>query len=125
MKRLRFGGPDVDWLDSCLSVRRGIVGQIVADMKTEGSARTFKLTLELLELLKSCKQRSYSSGVENWIFASPIKHGTLPYSYTGVWRELERATGPRKLAILGRTNSDSLTAHGPTLSEPRSRFNGR
>ena len=47
---------DVDWLDSKLSVQRGIVEQIVADVKTEGSARTFNLTSELLERLKSCKQ---------------------------------------------------------------------
>jgi integrase len=49
---------DVDWLDSKLSVQRGIVEQVVADVKTEGSARTFNLTSELLERLKSCKQRS-------------------------------------------------------------------
>jgi len=49
---------DVDWLDSRLRVQRGIVEQVVADVKTEGSARTFSLTSELLERLKSCKQRS-------------------------------------------------------------------
>ena len=46
---------DVDWLGSKLSVRRGIVEQVVAEMKMEGSARTFNLTGELLERLKSCK----------------------------------------------------------------------
>jgi integrase len=75
---------DVDWLGSRLSVRRGIVEQVVADVKTEGSARTFNLTGELLERLKSCKQRSDFSGAEDWIFASPMKLGRLPYSYTGV-----------------------------------------
>ena len=49
---------DVDWLGSRLSVRRGIVEQVVADVKTEGSAKTFDLASELLERLKSCKQRS-------------------------------------------------------------------
>jgi len=44
---------DVDWLGSRLSIRRGIVEQVVADVKTEGSARTFNLTSELLERLKS------------------------------------------------------------------------
>ena len=89
---------DVDWLDSRLSVRRGIVEQVVADVKTEGSARTFSLTSELLERLKSCKQRSDFSGDEDWIFASPIKLGRLPYSYTGVWRELVRAAEAAKFA---------------------------
>jgi integrase len=27
----------------------------------------------------------------DWIFASPLKLGRLPYSYTGFWRELDRA----------------------------------
>jgi len=109
---------DVDWLGSRLSVRRGIVEQVVADVKTEGSARTFNLTGEMLESLKSCKQRSDFSGAENWIFASPIKLGRLPYSYTGVWRELERAAG-RKSSISGRTLSGTLIAHGLTLWTPQ------
>jgi integrase len=92
---------DVDWLGSRLSVRRGIVEQIVGDVKTEGSARTFNITNELLERLKTCKQRSDFSGAEDWIFASPLKLGRLPYSYTGVWRELVRATGVAKIGHLG------------------------
>ncbi len=106
---------DVDWLGSRLCVQRGIVEQVVADVKTEGSARTFSLTSELLERLKSWKQRSDFSGAEDWIFASPIKLGRLPYSYTGVWRELVRAARPRKSGISGRTLSGTLTAHGLTL----------
>ncbi len=48
---------DVDWLGSRLSVRRGIVNQIVGDVKTQGSAKTFNLAGELLERLKSWKMR--------------------------------------------------------------------
>jgi integrase len=92
---------DVDWLDSRLRVQRGIVEQVVADVKTEGSARTFNLTTELLERLMSWKQRSDFSGAEDWIFASPIKLGRLPYSYTGVWRELVRAEEAAKVGHLG------------------------
>jgi len=92
---------DVDWLGSRLSVRRGIVEQVVADVKTEGSARTFNLTGEMLERLKTWKQRSDFSGAEDWIFASPLKLGRLPYSYTGVWRELVRTTEAAKIGHLG------------------------
>jgi integrase len=92
---------DVDWLHSRLCVERGIVEQVVANVKTEGSARIFNLTSELLERLKSCKQRSEFSGADDWIFASPIKLGRLPYSYTGVWRELVRATEASKVGHLG------------------------
>ena len=92
---------DVDWLGSRLSVRRGIVEQVMADVKTEGSARTFNLTGELLGRLKTWKQRSDFSGAADWIFASPIKLGRLPYSYTGVWRELVRAAEAAKIGHLG------------------------
>jgi integrase len=92
---------DVDWLGSRLSIRRGIVEQVVDDVKTEGSARTFSLTSELLERLKTLKQRSDFSGPGDWIFASPLKLGRLPYSYTGVWRELVRAANAAKTGHLG------------------------
>ena len=112
---------DVDWLSSRLSVRRGIVEQIVADVKTEGSARTFNLTSELLERLKFCKQRSDFSSAEDWIFASPLKLGRLPYSYTGVWRELVRAAEAAKIGHLGthsfrHTHRSWLDAVGTSIA---------
>jgi integrase len=96
---------DVDWLGSRLSVRRGIVNQIVDDVKTQGSAKTFNLAGELLERLKSCKQRSNFSGSEDWVFASPFKLGRLPYSYTGTRQELERAS---KAAGIGHISSHAF-----------------
>lgn len=53
---------DVDWLGSRLRIQRGIVNQIVAEVKTEGSARSFVLTPELLECLKSWKRDSEFTG---------------------------------------------------------------
>ena len=112
---------DVDWLGSTLCVQRGIVEQVVADVKTEGSARTFSLTSEMLERLKSCKQRSDFSGAQDWIFASPIKLGRLPYSYTGVWRELVRAAEAAKIGHLGthsfrHTHRSWLDAVGTSIA---------
>ncbi len=92
---------DVDWLGSRLSIRRGIVEQIVDDVKTEGSAKTFTLAGELLARLKAWKQLTEFSGTEDWIFASPVKIGRLPYSYTGVWRELVRAAAVARIGHLG------------------------
>jgi integrase len=92
---------DVDWLGERVNIRRGIVEQVVGDVKTEGSARSFHLTPELLNRLRSWKQRSDFSGAEEWIFASPIRLGRLPYSYTGVWRELVRAAEAAKIGHLG------------------------
>jgi integrase len=100
---LRWG--DVDWLGSRLSIRRGIVNQIVGDVKTQGSAKTFNLASELLERLKSWKQSSQFSGAEDWILASPFKLGRLPYSYTGTRQELELAS---KAAGIGHISSHAF-----------------
>lgn len=92
---------DVDWLGSRLSIKRGIVERVVDDVKTEGSAKTLPLAVELLDRLKSWKQLTEFSAAEDWIFASPVKLGRLPYSYTGVWRELDRASGAAGLGHMG------------------------
>lgn len=96
---------DVDWLGGRLSIRRGIVERIVDDVKTEGSAKTFSLVPDLMNRLKSCKQVSEFPKPDDWIFASPLKLGRLPYSYTGVWRELGRAS---KLANIGHIGTHAF-----------------
>jgi len=112
---------DVDWLDSQINVRRGIVNQIVADVKTEGSARSFTLTPDLLDRLKCLRRRSEFSTADDWVFASPLKLGRLPYSYTGVCSELERASTAAKLGHLGthtfrHTYRSWLDAVGTTVA---------
>ncbi|HEX3319290.1 MAG TPA: site-specific integrase, partial [Terriglobales bacterium] len=82
---------DVDWLGSKLSVRRGIVQQHVDDCKTDGSAKTLVLASDLLDALKAWKQSTQFSAPEDWVFASPYSIGRLPYSYTGVRQQLQRA----------------------------------
>ena len=83
---------DVDWLGARLSIRRGIVAQVVDDVKTEGSAKTFGLAEDLLSRLKAWKQASPFSDAGDWVFASPLKIGRLPYSYTGTRRVLGDAS---------------------------------
>ena len=92
---------DVDWLNSTLRIERGIVEQNVDDVKTEDSRRTLTVAKELLDVLKVWKQTTEFSTNEDWIFASPLKVGKLPYSYTGVWRELQRAAGASGVGHLG------------------------
>ncbi len=82
---------DVDWLSGTLRVERRIVQQIVDDVKTQDSRRTLTIANELLDMLKAWKQTTQFSAPENWIFASPVQIGRLPYSYTGVKQELQRA----------------------------------
>ena len=82
---------DVDWLNGLLRVERGIVEQNVDDVKTDESRKSLAIASELLERLKLWKQTTEFPTDGDWIFASPLKHGRLPYSYTGFWRELDRA----------------------------------
>ena len=112
---------DVDWLGSTLSVERGIVEQHVNNVKTEGSGKTFTLTHELVERLELWKQSTQFPAQEDWIFASPLKLGRLPYSYTGVWRELQRAADVAGIGHLGthafrHTYRSWLDAVGTTLA---------
>jgi integrase len=51
--------------------------------------------------LQLWKQRTQFCEREDWMFARPAKIGRLPYSYTGVWRELERATKEAGIGHLG------------------------
>jgi len=82
---------DVDWLNGTLRVERGIVEQKIGDVKTDGSRKLLTIAKELLACLKVWRQTTEFASAEDWIFASPLKLGRLPYSYTGFWRELQRA----------------------------------
>jgi len=92
---------DIDWLDGQLRVERGIVERNVDDVKTDESRKSLFIANELLERLKVWKQATEFSADSDWIFASPLKIGRLPYSYTGVWRELDRASEAAKLGHMG------------------------
>jgi integrase len=92
---------DVDWLSTKLNIERGIVKQIVDDVKTDSSRKSLTIDNALLEVLKRWKQTTQFSADEDWIFASPVKLGNLPYSYTGFWRELERASKEAGIGHLG------------------------
>jgi integrase len=55
--------------------------------------------------MKTWKQNTRFHADEDWMFASPLKLGRLPYSYTGVWRELQRAADA---AGIGRPGTHSF-----------------
>jgi integrase len=82
---------DVDWLNSTLRVERGIVHQVVDDVKTPESQRSMHIENEVMDVLRAWRQTSQFSGPEDWMFASPVQIGRLPFSYAGVWRGLRRA----------------------------------
>jgi integrase len=92
---------DVDWLNGKLRIERSIVEQHVDDVKTDGSRRSLTVASELMQRLQSWKQATQFSGPDDWVFASPVKIGRMPYSYTGVWRELQRAADAAGIGKLG------------------------
>jgi hypothetical protein len=79
--------------------------------------RTFAITAELWERLKTHKQPSEFAGAEDWIFASPIKLGRRPYSYTE-WREFMRASESAKTGHPGTYVSLKKRYPRPRFSAP-------
>ncbi|PYV68645.1 MAG: hypothetical protein DMG97_24130 [Acidobacteria bacterium] len=96
---------DVDWLNSTLRVERGIVSQRVDEVKTTESRKQMAIDRELLEVLKRWKQATQFSAPEDWMFASPIQVGRLPWSYHQVWRMYQKAASK---AGIGRLGTHSL-----------------
>jgi integrase len=82
---------DVDWLNSKLSVQRGIVKQHVDDVKTEGSEQAMRIDAGMVQVLKLWKQTSQFSESEDWMFASPMQLGRQPWSYDQVLRAFVNA----------------------------------
>jgi hypothetical protein len=95
---------DVDWLSASLSVQRGIVCQKVDDVKTPESQRALHISKEMLDTLKLWKQTTQFFGPEDWMFASPVQLGRLPWSYDQVWRVYQKAAGKAGIGQLGRTH---------------------
>lgn len=77
---------DVDWLNGKLTVERGIVRQHVDEVKTETSQSRMSLDAGLLETLKAWKQTTQFPAKDDWIFASPVQLGRLPWSYPHILR---------------------------------------
>jgi integrase len=92
---------DVDWLNGRLRVERGIVRQIVDDVKTENSERALHVGPEMLAVLKAWKQATQFSGADDWMFASPVHLGRLPWSYKQAWRAYKNAAADAGIGHLG------------------------
>jgi len=92
---------DVDWLNGKLSVERGIVRQHVDDVKTTESRKQMSTDNGLLEVLKLWKQTTQFSGPDDWMFASPVQLGRLPWSYPWVWCVFQKAASDAGIGKLG------------------------
>lgn len=92
---------DVDWLNSKLRVERGIVCQEVDDVKSEESRKQLTIDRELLTTLQGWKHTAQFSAPEDWVFASPVQLGRLPWSYDQVWRVYQKAAEAAGIGGLG------------------------
>jgi integrase len=92
---------DVDWINGKLTVERGIVCQHVDDVKTTESRKEMSADSSLLEVLKLWKQTTQFSAQEDWIFASPVQLGRLPWSYPYVWLMFQNAASDASVGKLG------------------------
>jgi integrase len=96
---------DVDWLNKKLRVERGIVAQQVDDVKSEESRKQLTMHHDLLAVVQSWKQAAQFTGAEDWMFASPVQLGRLPWSYDQIWRVYQKAG---KAAGVGGLGTHSL-----------------
>jgi hypothetical protein len=81
----------------------------VDDVKTQESRKQLVIASELLGALKTWKQASEFSEPSNWIFASPIHNGKMPWSDDQVWRLYQKAPKQRVSAVLVLTAFASHT----------------
>jgi integrase len=95
----------MDWINGELIVERGIVCQQVDDVKTAESRKTLVISSDLLEGVNAWKQATQFSSHEDWMFASPVQLGRLPWSYDQVWRKYRKAA---ELAGIGQLGTHSL-----------------
>lgn len=92
---------DVDWINGKLTVERGIVCQQVDDVKTAESRKKLAISPVLLGAVQAWKQTSQFTAAEDWMFASPIQVGRLPWSYDQVWRKYQKAAEEAGIGGLG------------------------
>lgn len=70
-------------------------------MKTAESRKTLAIDADLLDSLKTWKQAAQFSAGEDWIFASPVQLGRLPWSYDQVWRMYQKGAAEAGIGKLG------------------------
>jgi len=73
----------------------------VDDVKTFESRKRLSVDCSLLDLLKTSKQTTEFSAPGDWMFASPVQLGELPWSYPQVWKVFRKAAEAAGIGKLG------------------------
>jgi len=84
---------DVNWKERTLNIERGIVRNILDNTKTDPSEAFLPLAPELLKVLRAWYDRTTFDKADDFIFASPYRHGKVPYSPEGVQKHRLRFVG--------------------------------
>jgi len=79
----------------------------------------------LLQCLQAWKQITEFSSDTDWIFASPVKLGRLPYSYTGVVRIIRRAAGKVGVGRIATHTFAIVSVRGWARKESRETFKSK
>jgi len=74
-------------------------------VKTSESRKQMVIAGEIIVALQSWKQTTQFSESDDWMFASPVQLGRLPWSYDQVWRVYQKAA---KAAGIGGLGTHSL-----------------
>lgn len=92
---------NVDWNGLRINVECSMVAQHLAPTKTEGSRKVMSLDASLAATLSLWRRTTEFSAESDWIFASPVKLGRLPLSYTSYRDAVQRASVAAGLGKIG------------------------
>jgi integrase len=97
---------DIDWTgNQPFTFNRSLVLNHVDEVKTSTSGDPVPLCAELIDVLRSWREKTLWNAATDWVFASPFSGGEMPYSYCAFWRKLSAAA---KAAGLGHLTSHSM-----------------
>lgn len=74
---LKWHDINFESLEICLN--RGVVHQVIGDLKTEASRKPLPLNSDLAQSLLTWRRISPFNQEDDWVFASPEKQGKQPY----------------------------------------------
>jgi integrase len=77
---------------SAVAQKCNLLHQVSAEVKTAYSKKTMSIDSEMLRVLKTWRARTRFSADEDWVFASPVQLGRLPWSADGVNDAYKKAT---------------------------------
>ena len=127
---------DIDFEKREIHLSRGVVHQVVGEMKTEASRKPVSMEDELARLLASWKKQADYNGPGDWVFASPHAKGVKPYwpdmvlkrtirpaaGRAGITKRIGFHTFRHSLATLLKSNGEDVKTVQEILRHANSRI---